>query len=145
MGRAKTEEGAERGDGLPKKKRRKVVSKETIDESEVETESEAEAEEANVRFVAEWVQSLLEMTKELRLMRKAQEKVATKCAKISKSVAYLVTDLDLIMEEKRSMRMSSHGPVNGEEESPSVFGAEVAKSEVGKPKDAVEEDMTMKE
>ena len=78
-------------------------------------------------------------------MRKAQEKVATECANISKSVAYLVTDLDLIVEGKRYMRTRSHRLVNGEEESPSAFGAEVAKPEVEKPKDAVEEDMTMKE
>ena len=47
MGKAKTEEGAEKGDGLPQRKKHKVVSKETIKESEVETKSEAEAEEAN--------------------------------------------------------------------------------------------------
>ena len=145
MGRAKAEDGAEKGDGSPKKKKRKVVSKETIDESEVESETEAEAEEANVRFVAKWVQSLSDMTKELRLMRKAQEKVATECAKISKSIAYLVTDLDLIVEGKRYVQTRSHGLVNGEEESPSAFGAEAAKPEAGKPKDVAEEDMTMKE
>ena len=78
-------------------------------------------------------------------MCKAQEKVATECAKISKSVTYLVMDLDLIVDGKRFVRTSSHGPVNGEEESPSAFGAKAAKPEVGKPKDAAEEDMTMKE
>ena len=41
------------------------------------------------------------MTKELRLMCKAQEKVATECAKISKSVAYMVANMDLIVEGKR--------------------------------------------
>ena len=53
--------------------------------------------------MAEWVQLLSEMTKELCLMRKAQEKVATECAKISKSVTYLVTDMDLIVEGKTYM------------------------------------------
>ena len=96
-------------------------------------------------FRSEWVQSLADMTKELRLMRKAQEKVATECAKISKSVAYLVTDLDLIVEGKRYVRTRLHGPVIGEEESPSAFGAKVVKPEAEKSKDAVDEDMTMKE
>ena len=64
VGKVKTEEGAKKDDGSPKKKKHKVVLKETIEESEVETESEAEAKEANERFVAEWVHSLSEMTKE---------------------------------------------------------------------------------
>ena len=144
VGRMKAEDGAEKGDRSPKKKKCKVVSKETI-ESKVESESEAEAEDANVRFVAEWVQLLVDMTKELCLMRKAQEKVATECAKISKSVAYLVTDLDLIVEGKRYVQTRSHGPVTGEEESPSAFGAEEVKTEAGKSKDAADEDLTMKE
>ena len=78
-------------------------------------------------------------------MRKAQEKVATKCAKISKSVTYLVANMDLIVEGKRYMQTHSHGPVDGETESPSAFGAEASKPKVEKPKDAAEEDMTMKE
>ena len=41
------------------------------------------------------------MATELRLMRKAQDRVATKCAKILKSVTYLVNDMDLIVEGKR--------------------------------------------
>ena len=146
---AKTEEVAEQGDGSPKKKKRKVVSKETIKESEVESEDEAEADAANQRFEAEWVRTLSVMTKELRLMHKAQEKVATECAKISKSVAYLVADMDLIVEGKRYMRTRSHGPVDGKEESPCAFGAEAPEPEVEKPKDAAEVeanvDMTMKE
>ena len=55
MGRAKTKEGAEKGDGSPKKKKCKVVSKETIDESKAETKSKAEADAANQRFEAKWV------------------------------------------------------------------------------------------
>ena len=47
VGRVKTEEGTEKGDGSPKKKKCKVVSKETIEESEVESESEAEVNAAN--------------------------------------------------------------------------------------------------
>jgi hypothetical protein len=144
VSRLKAEDGAEKGDESPKKKKRKVVSKETI-ESEVESESEAEAEDANVRFVAEWVQSLGEITKELRLMRKAQEKVASECVNIAKGVAYLVTDMDLIVEGKRYVRTRSHGPVTGEEESPSAFGAEEAKTEAEKAKGAADEDATMKE
>ena len=68
MGKAKTKDGAEQGDGSPKMKKRKVVSKETIKESEVESEDEAE-----------WVQTLSVMTMELHLMHKAQERVVTKC------------------------------------------------------------------
>ena len=41
----KTEDRAEQGDRSPKKKKRKVVSKETIEESE--DKSKAEVEEAN--------------------------------------------------------------------------------------------------
>ena len=55
MGKAKTEEGAEPGDGSPKKKKCKVVSKESIKESEVESEDKAEAEAANQWFEAKWV------------------------------------------------------------------------------------------
>ena len=122
-----------------------MVSKETIDESEVETKSKAEADAANQRFEAKWVRTLSVMTMELRLMRKVQEKVATKCTKMSKSVAYLVADMDLIVGGKRYVRTRSHGPVDGETESPSAFGAEAPKPEVEKPKDVAEEDMTMKE
>ena len=85
------------------------------------------------------------MTTELCLMRKAQERVATECAKMSKSVTYLVADMDLIVEGKGYMRTRSHRPVDGKTESPSTFGAEASKPEVGKSKDAAEEDMTMKE
>ena len=55
VGKAKTEDGAEQGDGSPKTKKRKVVLKETIKESEVESEDEAEANAANQQFEAEWV------------------------------------------------------------------------------------------
>ena len=101
MGKAKTKEGAKKGDGSPKKRKCKVVSKETIEESEVESESEAEANVANQRFEAKWVRTLSVMTMELCLMHKAQERVATECTKMSKSVAYLVANMDLIVEGKR--------------------------------------------
>ena len=58
-------------------------------------------EAANQRFEAEWVRTLSVMTTVLRLMHKAQERVATECAKMSKSVAYLVADMDLIVQGKR--------------------------------------------
>ena len=51
-----TKDGTELGDGSPKKKKCKVVSKETIKESE--DESEAKVEEANKRFKTEWTQAL---------------------------------------------------------------------------------------
>ena len=145
MGKAKTEVGTEQGDESPKKKKRKVVSKETIEESEVESKSEAKADVANQRFKAKWVRTLSVMTTELHLMRKAQEKVVTECTKISKSVTYLVADMDLIVEGKRYMRTCLHGLVDGKTESPSAFGAKASKPEVEKPKDTAEEDMTMKE
>ena len=53
--KSKPEDGGEQGDGSPKKKKRKVVSKEAIEESEVESEDEAEAKAANQRFEAKWV------------------------------------------------------------------------------------------
>ena len=62
-----------------------------------------------------------------------------------RAVAYLVADLDLIMEGKRYVRTCSHRPVDSEEESPTAFGAEVLESKAKKSKDTAEEDMTMKE
>ena len=54
----------------------------------------------NTQFMT---QALWVITTEMRLMRRAQERVVTACAKISESVTYLVSDLDLIVEGKRYM------------------------------------------
>ena len=82
MGKLKAEDRAEQGNGLPKKKKRKVVLEETIKESEEESKggakAEAEAEEANRRFETEWVRAHWVITTEMHL---TQEKVASKCAK----------------------------------------------------------------
>ena len=81
-------------------------------------------------------------------MHKAQEKVATKCAKIAKNVTYLVSDVDLIIEGKWYICTRLHGPVDGETESPPL-GAKVLKPEAKKLKDMAEAkakgDMTIKE
>ena len=107
MGKVKTEDGAEQGDGSPKKKKHKVVLKETIEESKAEPQGEAKAEawamEGKHHFKTELVRALWVHTTEMRLMCKAQERVATECTKISESVAYLVANLDLIVEGKRYM------------------------------------------
>ena len=125
-----------------------MVSKETIEEPKAESEGEAEAEEAKRWFETEWVRALWVITTEMHLMRKAQEKMVNECAKISENVAYLVSDLDLIVEGKWYMRTCLHRLVDGETESPPL-GAKVPKPETKKSKDtaeaAAQEDMTMKE
>ena len=95
--KAKTEDGKEQGDGSPKKKKHKVVLKETIEEPEEEPQGkpkaetrgapEAKAKEGKCQFKAELVRALWVHTTEMCLMHKAQERVVTECAKISKSVA----------------------------------------------------------
>ena len=148
----KAKDEAEQGDKLPKKKC-KVVSKETIKESE--EDSKAEAEEANKWFKTEWTQALWVISNEMCLMRKAQEKTANECTKIAENVAFLVSDIDLVMDRKRYIRTHSHGPVDGKVKEP-PFGTKVGpKGEAEKPKVVVEElkdtaeeadiDMTMKE
>ena len=82
-------------------------------------------------------------------MHRAREKVVTECAKITKNIAYLVSDVDLLVEGKRYVRTHSHGPVDGEMELPAPWNTEVSKPVAKKVKDmaevAAEKDMTMKE
>ena len=149
----KAKDGAKQGNRLPKKKKCKVVLKETIEESE--EESKAEAEEANKWFETKWMQALWVISNEMHLIHKAQEKMASECAKIAENISFLVSDIDLVMDGKRYVRTHSHGPVDGKVEKP-LFGTEVGpkgkaekmKVTVEEPKDMAEEadvDMTMKE
>ena len=121
----KTEDGAEQGNGSPKKKKHKVVSKETIEESEAK--SKAEVDEANKRFETKWMHTLWGISSEMRLMHKAQEKMANECTKIAEHVAYIVSNLDLVVEGKWYMHICLHGPVDGETELPPL-GAEGPKA-----------------
>ena len=149
----KAEDEAEQGNRLPKKKKHKVVLKETIEETK--EESEAKAEAANKQFETEWTWALWVMSNKMHLMRKAQEKMANECMKIAENFAYLVSNIDLVVDGKWYVCTCSHGPVVHEVEEPPFSAKAGLKGEAGKPKVAVEEpkdtakeadiDMTMKE
>ena len=136
-----TEDGMELGNGLPKKKH-KVVSKETIEESEAEDGA------AKRRLKTKWMWALWVILTEMCLLRKAQERTAKECANISKCVSFIAGDLDLVVDSKWYVCTRSHGMVDGETESPVVELKQELKDGAEEPKDTVEEanvDMTLKE
>ena len=145
-----TEDRTEPGNGSLKKKKCKVVSKETIKESQEESEAEAKAEDgaAKRRLQTEWMWALWVILTKMHLLRKAQEKTAKECANISKYVPFIAGDLDLVMDGKQYVCTHSQGPVDGETESSVVELEEELKDGAKDLKDTAEEadvDMTLKE
>ena len=72
-----TKDGMELGDRLPKKKKGKVVSKESIKESKDKSEVVAEADdeaEAGRRLETEWTRALWDISTKMCLMCKARRK-----------------------------------------------------------------------
>ena len=94
-------------------------------------------------FETKWTQALWVISKEMCLMRKAQEKMASECAKIAENIAFLVSDVDLVMDRKWYIHTCSHRLVDGKIEEP-PFGTKVRpKGGAEKLKDMVElKDMT---
>ena len=141
-----TKDGAKQGNRLPMKKKCKVVSKETIEESEVE--SKVKAEEANKRFETEWTWALLGISTKMRLMCEAQEKTAKECTNITMYISFIMGDLDFVVDGKRKICPHLHGPVDGKTEL-LVLNTEGPKDGVEESKDTAEEeaqvDMTMQE
>ena len=82
-------------------------------------------------------------------MCRAQEKVVTECARIAKNVAYLVSNVNLLVEGKRYVQTRSHGLVDGKTELSPLWNTKVLQPVAKKAKDTAEaaakEDMTMRE